>query len=115
MTDWWWSWLLTIVGVTGFFLAGKKIWWSWYVNIACQGLWLYYGWHTDQWGFVIASCIYFVVFSRNAYNWTREHRYAVRWAEESDWCNGLPPNVNLRCQFRQSRHSPHYVEISRRA
>lgn len=68
----WWSWVLTAVGLTGFILAGQKIWWCWYVNIACQGLWLAYALTTDQFGFVVASVFYAVVFTRNAVAWTRD-------------------------------------------
>ena len=32
----WWSVVLTLVGVTGFWLAGGKVWWCWYVNIVWQ-------------------------------------------------------------------------------
>lgn len=77
MGAWWWSWLLTAVGVTGFVLAGRKVWWAWYVNLACQGLWLTYALVTSQYGFIVASGIYVVVFTRNAIRWTREHRDRV--------------------------------------
>lgn len=72
--SWWWSWLLTIVGVTGFVLAGRKVWWCWYVNIGCQALWITYAVVTRQWGFIAASAIYTVVFTQNAIRWTTEHR-----------------------------------------
>ena len=41
MADYW-SWLLTAVGLTCFWLAGRKVWWAWYVGIAGQALWLAY-------------------------------------------------------------------------
>jgi hypothetical protein len=69
-----WSWILTIVGLTGFILAGRKVWWSWYINIACQGLWFAYAIVTKQYGFIVASLAYTVVFTQNAIKWTREHR-----------------------------------------
>ena len=31
MADYW-SWLLTAVGLTCFWLAGRKVWWAWYVR-----------------------------------------------------------------------------------
>ena len=70
----WWSWLLTAVGLTGFILAGRKVWWCWYVNLACQGLWFAYALVTKQYGFIAASVVYTVVFAQNAIRWTREHR-----------------------------------------
>ena len=69
-----WSYLLTIVGLVGFILAGKKIWWCWYVNVACQALWFTYAIVTKQYGFIVASVVYTVVFTQNAIKWTREHR-----------------------------------------
>lgn len=74
MDNWWWSWILGIVGIFGFILAGRKIWWAWYVNIACQFLWLAYALITWQIGFILTSVVYFVVFAQNAIKWTKEHR-----------------------------------------
>lgn len=69
-----WSWVLTIVGLTGFILAGRKVWWCWYVNIACQALWFTYAIVTEQYGFIVASLAYTVVFTQNAIKWTKEHK-----------------------------------------
>lgn len=67
-----WSWILTIVGVTGFILAGRRIWWAWYVNLLCQILWFTYAIVTTQYGFIAAAVVYSVVFTQNALKWTRE-------------------------------------------
>lgn len=69
-----WSWILTAVGLTGFVLAGRKVWWCWYINIGCQALWMTYAIVTEQWGFIVASLAYTFVFTKNAIKWTREHR-----------------------------------------
>lgn len=74
MDDQLWSWILTIVGVSGFYLAKNKVWWCWYINIACQGLWFAYALVTKQYGFIAAAAIYTVVFTMNAIAWTKEHR-----------------------------------------
>jgi hypothetical protein len=71
-----WSWLLTAVGVTGFVLAGRRVWWAWYVNLGCQALWLTYAIATNQYGFIVAAAVYTVVFTRNAIAWTRD-RHAL--------------------------------------
>ena len=68
------NYIVTAVGLLGFYLAGKKVWWCWYVNIANQVLWFVYGTVTEQWGFVFGTLIYTAVFTRNAYLWTKEHR-----------------------------------------
>lgn len=67
------SWIVTAIGISGFFLAGRKIWWCWYLNVACQVLWALYAYFSDTPAFYVASAFYFVVFSHNAYKWTREH------------------------------------------
>lgn len=73
MNDQYWSWLLTAIGLTGFVLAGKKVWWCWYINIACQILWFIYAITTKQYGFIVAAVAYTYVFSKNAAAWTNEH------------------------------------------
>lgn len=73
-TSIWWSWLLTVVGVTGFVLAGRRVWWAWHINVGCQALWMAYAIVTRQWGFIGAAVVYTVVFVRNAVKWTRERR-----------------------------------------
>ena len=67
------SWLVTGFGLLGFWLAGKKLWWSWYVNIINQLLWVGFALVTDYYAFLVGTAFYFVVFSRNAYLWTKEH------------------------------------------
>ena len=69
-----WSWILTIVGLTCFILAGRKVWWAWYVGIAGQVLWLVYSITTEQWGFLLGVVAYSLVYGVNAHKWTREHR-----------------------------------------
>lgn len=68
-----WSWALTIVGVIGLYLVGKKIWWSWYINLGCQILWYAYAFATQQYGFVASATIYTIIFGYSAYTWTRDH------------------------------------------
>ena len=83
MPFWLWSYLLTAVGVVGFMLARKKVWWCWYVNLACQGLWLAYALVSGQPGFIAGAIIYSAVFSSNAITWTRERRLDIPVME---WC-----------------------------
>jgi signal transduction histidine kinase len=67
------SWIVTILGLAGFWLAGKKLWWSWYVNIANQVMWVIFALVTDYYAFLVGTAFYLAVFSRNAYLWTSEH------------------------------------------
>ena len=68
-----WSWILTLMGVTCFWLAGKKVWWAWYVGLATQAVWLAYSIATAQWGFLAGCIFYTAVYVKNATQWTREH------------------------------------------
>lgn len=69
-----WSWVLTVVGVSTFILAGKKVWWAWYVGLACQGLWLAYSIITSQIGFLVGVVVYTAVYVKNAIAWTKERK-----------------------------------------
>lgn len=81
----WWSWILGFVGLIGFWLAGRKVWWAWYVNIANQVLWTIYSLVTEQYGFLVATVFYFWVFTNNAIKWTKEHRESTRCGAEPPW------------------------------
>lgn len=69
-----WSWILTFVGATGLYLAGKKLWWSWLIGLGAQGLWLAYAIVTRQWGFIASAGIYGYVYAKNARRWYAERR-----------------------------------------
>jgi hypothetical protein len=69
-----WSWIVTVVGLSGFVLAGRKIWWAWYVNIACQVLWVTFALVSGLYAFLISAAVYTVVFTNNAIRWTKEHQ-----------------------------------------
>jgi hypothetical protein len=67
------SYLITGIGLIGFWLAGKKIWWCWWVNVANQILWTVFAVVTGYYAFLIGTAFYFVVFTKNAIQWTRDH------------------------------------------
>jgi hypothetical protein len=69
-----WSYVVTVVGLLGFILAGRKVWWAWYVNLGCQVLWFIFGLVTAQYGFIISALVYTVVFTQNAIKWTKERK-----------------------------------------
>lgn len=64
---WWWSWLLTVVGVTGLYLAGSRSRRraGWAVGMGAQFLWIAYAIATTQYGFIISSLCYGAVYLRN--------------------------------------------------
>lgn len=67
------SWVVGVVGLTGFYFAGKRVWWSWYINLGCQILWASYALVTGQPAFLVTAAVYFVIFGGNAYKWTKDH------------------------------------------
>lgn len=69
-----WSWIVTIVGLIGFIIAGRKVWWSWYVNLSAQALWVIYAIISSQPAFLVSAAVYTIVFGRNAYIWTRDRK-----------------------------------------
>lgn len=71
MVPWWWSWLLTSVGVLGLWLAGSRRRVGWAVGIAAQVLWVTYALQTQQYGFLVSAVAYGTVFSRNWIAWGR--------------------------------------------
>ena len=69
MTPWWWSWLLTAVGVLGLYGAGSHKRWGWAVGIGAQVLWVGYALHTQQYGFIVSAAAYGSVYVRNWRAW----------------------------------------------
>jgi hypothetical protein len=70
VSAWWgWSWLLTVGGVFGLWLAGRKSAWGWAVGLAMQVLWMTYAVVTHQYGFVVSGIAYGAVYGLNFYRW----------------------------------------------
>jgi hypothetical protein len=64
-----WSWVLALSGIAGMVFIGKKRWQAflWMIGVEC--LWIVYSVQTAQYGFIIGSLAYVVVYARNASNW----------------------------------------------
>lgn len=73
----WWSWILTAVGVTGLYFAGRKRSVGWAIGLAAQGLWVAYAISTEQWGFLVSAFAYGWVYAKNFIAWRREARVTV--------------------------------------
>lgn len=52
---WWWSWLLTAIGVLGLWLAGNHNRLGWAVGLCAQGFWVGYALSTGQYGFIVSA------------------------------------------------------------
>jgi hypothetical protein len=74
VTAWWWSWLLTAVGVLGLWLAGRKDWRGWAVGLGAQLLWVAYAVVSGQWGFLVSAAAYGSVYGANLWRWTHASR-----------------------------------------
>lgn len=68
----WWSVLLTLVGVTGLWVAGRRSAWGWVIGLGAQVLWIAYAVATRQWGFIGSALAYGTVYARNAARWRSE-------------------------------------------
>jgi nicotinamide riboside transporter PnuC len=68
----WWSIMLTAVGVTGLWIAGRRSAWGWVIGLGAQVLWVAYAVATRQWGFIGSALAYGFVYGRNALRWHRE-------------------------------------------
>ncbi|GGK38139.1 hypothetical protein GCM10010124_33700 [Pilimelia terevasa] len=79
-----WSWLLTAVGVTGLYLAGRNSWTGWAVGLASQLLWLAYSVTTGQWGFLVSVFAYGAVHARNLHRTIARNRQAAAAAHKSE-------------------------------
>lgn len=75
--DAWWSWLLTAVGVTGLFYAGRRRAVGWAIGLGAQVLWVAYAIATTQFGFLASAGIYGAVYGRNYVAWRRESKEAA--------------------------------------
>lgn len=65
MRDWlidYGSWCLAPFGLFGMYVAGLKKTWGWLVSMGTQSLWAVYAVGTGQYGFLIGTCSYFVVY-----------------------------------------------------
>lgn len=71
MNDNLWPWLLSVVGLIGLWLAGKRRALGWYVGLGAQLLWVAFALITGQLGFLLSAVGYGVVYARNAWRWSQ--------------------------------------------
>lgn len=67
-----WSWLLAALGIATMFFAGRKKWWAWPIGILTETLWVVYSIITEQYGFIVASMAYIVIYLKNTNSWYKE-------------------------------------------
>ena len=67
-----WSWVLAVIGISGIFLVGRKTIWGWLVLCANECLWIAYALATDQYGFILMSIAYTVIYIRSFMHWRND-------------------------------------------
>lgn len=67
-----WSILLSVGGVAGIWLAGRKSYWGWALGLAMQILWFTYAIVTTQYGFILSALAYRCIYAINLRKWRRE-------------------------------------------
>ena len=67
-----WSYTLAGLGVLSLYLTGKKLKSGWIVGLVNSGLWIIYGWTTNQYGFILSALVFIAVQYKNYLAWDRE-------------------------------------------
>lgn len=68
-----WSWVLSLTGLVGIWLAGSKRPVGWAVLLASEVLWIAYALTTHQLGFLVGGLLWAVVYTRNLIAWRSQH------------------------------------------
>lgn len=72
-----WSILLSVGGVVGIWLAGRKNYWGWALGLAMQLAWFTFALVTAQYGFILSALAYGYVYALNLRKWRREKMETV--------------------------------------
>lgn len=65
---------LSAFGITGLILAGRRNAWGWLISLCSQAAWATYIIATGQWGLLIGTCAYAVVYAQNFRSWRRDQK-----------------------------------------
>jgi len=70
-----WTWVLflfEIVGISGMWMVGRKVWWGWAIVLGHSIPWAIYSVSYERWGFVAMVGLWWSVNSVNMVRWKRE-------------------------------------------
>jgi len=67
-----WAWVLSSLGLLGTYFTAKKFWWGWLFLFILNFAWVYYALATKQYGFLLASAVYGVLYWKTMVKWRRE-------------------------------------------
>jgi hypothetical protein len=70
-----WTWTLfafELIGITGMWFVGKKVWWGWAIVLTHSVPWFIYSIVYDKPGFIAMSFMWWTVNFTNMVKWRRE-------------------------------------------
>lgn len=70
-----WTWVLftfEVIGITGMWIVGKKIWWGWAIVLTHSIPWFIYSLAYDKPGFIAMSFMWWIVNATNMIKWRKE-------------------------------------------
>jgi hypothetical protein len=67
-----WSWFLALLGIAGMLFVGKKRWEAFLWLIMVEFFWIIFALQTKQFGFILGSVVYGIVYAKNAMKWRSE-------------------------------------------
>lgn len=70
----WWSVGLSVYGLIGLYIAGKKSHWGWFIGLTAQIAWFIFAISTKQYGFILSALGYGAVYWKNWHRWRKEMR-----------------------------------------
>lgn len=69
------SWCLAPFGLLGMWVVGQKKRWGWVLSMTTQALWALYAVGTAQYGFLIGTVSYFIVYASNFLKWKNDDEH----------------------------------------
>ena len=67
-----WAWALSFLGLLGTYFTSKKYWWGWLYLFLLNFAWVAYALFTKQYGFLLASVVYGILYLRTMLKWRRD-------------------------------------------
>lgn len=102
MADWlitYGSWALAPFGLAGMIVTGRKKTWGWLLALTTQLLWAVYALGTAQYGFLIGTTSYAVVYLDNYLRWQTGRGLTARLRRAPAGCPSVSPDGTRPCQY----------------
>lgn len=89
-----WSWILTAIGCTGIWLAGRNDPRGWLLGVCAQVVWMTYAIVTKQYGFCVSAVFYGYFQGKNYLKWKRREDPATPVAVKPEM-KDMPAGVQM--------------------